>query len=424
MLTNAWTSLRHHALQSRMWRTKSRFVVAACGRGSGKTELARRRIVRFLPIKKAWSNPLYFYALPTYSQAKRVAWEPLLELIPKDWLAEVPNKSEMRIKTKFGSTLYVVGLDKPQRIEGVQWDGCVIDESSDQRPKVFDTSVLPALSHRQGWCWRIGVPKRYGNGAKEFKEAFRNPGQDTSCFQWPSSDILSPEEILLAQSKLGEIDYREQYLATFEDISGLIFYAFDQDYNVSSEVEYDCNLPIVVGSDFNVDPMSWVIGHRGARDLSIFDEISLRNTNTPRTLDFLFKKYGAHEAGFEFYGDASGKARKTSADFTDYVHIKNDKRFHAARVYYPKSNPRRSVRFAECNALFCTTTGERRTYINPRCKKLLADLDTRVYKEGTSDPDDYGDVGHLTDALGYIIHKRFPIYFTQSGISQVGVHVN
>jgi hypothetical protein len=162
MLSNAaWFQLRYHAQQAAMWRTKKRFVAAACGRGSGKTELARRRIVRFLPIKKPWADPMYFYALPTFAQARRVAWKKIKALIPREWCTKI-NESEMLIETVFGSSLYVVGMDKPQRIEGDQWDGGVVDESCDQKPKAFDLSIRPALTHRNGWCWRIGVPKRHG----------------------------------------------------------------------------------------------------------------------------------------------------------------------------------------------------------------------------------------------------------------------
>src|SRR3990172_5005399 len=172
-LPKAWLQLRYHEKQSQLWRTSQRFIAVAAGRGSGKTELARRRIIRYLAVAKSWQRPLYFYALPTYKQAKRVAWRPLLDLIPKVWIKGQPHETDMRIETIFGSILYVVGLDKPQRIEGDQWDGGIVDESCDQKPGHFERSILPALSHRNGWCWRIGVPKRAGVGASNFKTFFQ-----------------------------------------------------------------------------------------------------------------------------------------------------------------------------------------------------------------------------------------------------------
>ena len=326
----------------------------------------------------------------------------------------------MVVKTIFGSKLYVVGMDQPQRIEGVQWDGGVIDESADIKPGTFDRTVLPALAHREGWCLRIGVPKRYGIGALEFKRAFEEPGEKTETFNWPSSDILRPEEIALAMSKLGVADFREQYEASFEDISGAIFYAFSEALNVTEDILYNPSLPILVGSDFNVDPMSWVIGHRVGKDkVHIFDELSIRNTNTRQTLDELYRRYGQHSTGFEFFGDASGAARRSSADMSDYLQIRNDTRFSGARVYYPPANPRIASRFAATNGLLCNAKQERRCFIHPRCTHLIQDLKSRAYKEGTSDPDDYGDVGHMTDALGYPIHKLFPVRLESTGTDQI-----
>ena len=112
-LTNAWTQLRSHKPQSDLWRTRARFVAVAAGRGSGKTELARRRLVRYLPVKKPWADPMYFYAAPTYAQARRIAWGPLKALIPPSWLKGQPSETDMVIRTVFGSSLHVIGMDKP-----------------------------------------------------------------------------------------------------------------------------------------------------------------------------------------------------------------------------------------------------------------------------------------------------------------------
>ena len=189
----------------------------------------------------------------------------------------------------------------------------------------------------------------------------------------------------------------------------MIFYAWDSIKNVDDRVCYHKDKPIAVGSDFNVDPMCWAIGHRADNGLTVFDELSLRNTNTRQTLDELHARYGEHTGGWEFFGDASGSARKTSADTSDYLQIKNDKRFRDARVYYPKKNPPIASRFAACNSLMCNAAGERRLYVHPRCKVLIKDLEDRAYKQGSREPDDYGDIGHMTDGLGYIIHRCWPV---------------
>lgn len=413
MLPDSWVPLKAHAKQSEALRHPARFKALACGRGSGKTEIAKRRIIMALAEHKPWPDPIYFYALPTYKQAKRVAWKSLKALVPPQWIKKTPNESELYIETVFGSTLWLVGMDKPARIEGVQWDGCVIDESSDQKPGAFALTVMPALTHRRGWAWRIGVPKRFGIGAGEFKDFYDKGLQrmdDTfASWTWPSSDILSEDELAMQREALDERDFNEQYEASWEKASGAIFYAFSGE-NVTSNTEYLGNRhKIVVGSDFNVDPMSWVLCHELEGNLHVFDELFIRNTNTEETLNVLYQKYGHHQGGWEFYGDASAGARKTSAAKTDYIQIKNDERFMPKRVLYPKSNPPIANRFSACNALLRNKAGIRRCFINPRCKNLIKDLNSRAYAPGSREPNDSGDIGHISDALGYIIYAKWPV---------------
>ena len=382
-LPPAWTPHKYHAEQTSLWTSKSRFAIVPAGRGSGKTELAKRRLICYLPIKKEWSDPRYAYCAPTYAQAKRIAWQHLLRLCPKEWVYEI-DRSELCIRTVFGSELWVVGLDAPQRIEGVQWDGIVVDESSDIKPKTFELTILPALSWRNGWCWRIGVPKRYGIGAAEFKRTFdkarKHELPDTEAFTWSAEGILPKRTLNKIKSLVDMKDYQEQIGGVFVSAAGGIFYNFNEDYNIRP-CPYRPDKPIIIGSDFNVDPMAWVLCHRlGDGDLDndileVFDELWLRDANTQGTLNILYNKYRTHKGGFEFYGDATSRARKTAASASDFAIIKNDKRFLdlGRTVHYLRSNPPKADRFAACNGLVLNANGTRRLYVDPHCKHLIED---------------------------------------------------
>jgi hypothetical protein len=428
-LTERWTKLRAHKDQSQLWRSNKRVVVVVAGRGSGKTEISKRRVVRYLPVRKEWPDPKYFYALPTFNQAKRVAWEDLQSLVPRNWLARHNpiSASDLTIKTEFGSTLWLLGLDQPQRAEGVQWDGGVVDESSDQKPKVVDLSLGPAMTHRDPWLWRIGVPKRYGIGGHEFKAAYdyaaSGVDEDWAAFHWKSSSVLTPQQLAHWKRVLDTRDYNEQYEASWEQSGGVIFHAFDSELDVDHEVSYDPSKPIIVGSDFNVSPMAWVLSqeHEGeyGPELHVYDELFIRDTNTPATLDELDRRVEDRPPEWIFYGDASGKSRKTSTTTTDYLLIANDKRFDPKKVRYPKMNPALKDRFSSCNAMLCNAYGHRRVKIHPKCTHLIADLRERSYKEGTSEPNDKGDISHSSDAFGYIVHGRYPLSTRKKG--KVGI---
>jgi hypothetical protein len=299
-------------------------------------------------------------------------------------------------------------MDKPQRIEGVQYNGGVLDEGADIRAGAFTRSILPALSHHRGWCWRIGVPKRTGVGVREYKEAFDRGINEGSSFTWESSDILPPDIIDEARNQLDEITFNEQFRATWETIAGGIYHSFDKKIH-ANPCMYRSDKEIWVGSDFNVDPQCWCLCHDYKGRVEVFDEIKLRNTNTPATLDYLYRKYGKHEAGWIFFGDASGRNRTSNAALSNYQLINLDERFKPKRIKYPAANPRLQDRFAATNALLKNAKGEIRVSIDPRCVNLLNDLSCRAYREGTCDPDDAADIGHMADAFDYLVYATYPI---------------
>jgi len=429
-LPSEWKKLDYHPKQYEAYHGGKRFVNLFCGRRSGKTEVARRKIINALMIRRPWKKPLYFYALPTFAQAKKVAWGPLLDLIPKEWIdpknGGFANIMDMHIRTMFGSELYVVGMDQPQRIEGLGYDGCVIDEACDHKPGSFALTVRPALADRTGWCWRIGVPKRNGIGSRECKEWFdmglSGEFPNIKSYSWPSADILTAEEIEDARKTTDPKDFNEQYNASWEQAGGVIFYTFDRKRHVNEGIcQYRPHLPLYIGMDFNIDPMSWVIGqvipdHPSCphdKVLVILDELFIRNTSTPEALNTLYKKWGHHKERIYFCGDAASHQRRTSASsavVTDYVHIVNfrSENWQDKKVIIPKKNPGLADRFAVCNAVMLNADGDVRFYVHPQCKRLINDLDYRSYKENTSEPNDTKDQGHVSDAMGYLMYNQFP----------------
>ena len=379
-----------------------------------------RRLVACLPDEKEW-DPVYVYGGPTYGQAKRTAWRKLKKLCPNQWITDL-SETELSITTKFGSTLFLVGLDKPERIEGIQIDGMVVDENCDIKAGTFDLSILPTLVWRKGWAWRIGVPKRFGPGAAEFRTRYEKAvaGElpDSAGFTWPSSEIVPPELLDYARATMDARDYSEQFDANWLTACGGIFHAFDRKYNVRP-CGYDENKTILVGSDFNVDPMCSVLAHLNSGVVEVFDEMFLRNSNTPELLRVLTSRYQNHKGGWEFYGDATGKARKSSATMSDYAHISTNAalRSMGRTLHYPMSNPAIADRFAAMNARICSGDENRRVYIDGKCEHLITDLEIRAYKPNSREPADTGDIGHPSDALGYLLCKRFPLGFEMPAYS-------
>lgn len=412
--------MRYHPEQIRLLQSQKRFKAVVAGRGSGKTELARREIVIQFMRRKPWPDPKYFYVLPTLNQASRVAWDDILSKIPPEVIRR-KNENKGFIENIYGARIYVVSAENPERLEGVQWDGGIIDESSDIKEGVFGKNLGPALSHRKAWCWRIGIPKRRGIGGREFKEFFDlgvSGDPDIDSFHWVSADILSVEELEHWKKLLSPQDFREQYEASWELSTGLVFPDFSKE-NITEAAVYHPNLPIIVGSDFNVDPMAWVMCHMVDGKLHVFDELFIRGTNTKQTLQELYNRYPTHKAGWIFIGDATSRARKTAASASDYVQIANFGLFSPKHLFYPDKNPAVADRIACCNAAICNAKDERRVFVNPKCTNLIKDFQFRYYKEGTSIINDSGDLGHITDAIGYVIWQVLPLRLETTGVPKV-----
>ena len=305
-------------------------------------------------------------------------------------------------------------MDKPQRIEGLQWDGGVIDESSDIKPGTFSRVIVPLLTWRNGWCDRIGVPKRTGIGAREFRQTYEKAiiGElpEHAGFTWKSKDILPKHFIDKAMAILDAKDYAEQFDAQWQTAGGGIFYAFNRDLNVR-RCEYDSSKPLIVGMDFNVDPMCWVFGHTYPNQIEWFKELELRDTNTVAMLDAAYQLFQNHRGGVQFYPDASSANRHTSASETDLKQIFNHKGFKelGRSINVTDANPRLADRFAATNAMICNAAGERRMFFDPACESAITDMEIRAYKPGTKEPEKTEGVGHFSDAVGYPTHWLFPI---------------
>lgn len=422
-----WTPFRYHPVQYLLWQYTGRFVVVVAGRRSGKTEICRRKLILYLPVKKPWPNPIYVYLLPTRDQAKRTVWYDFLRLIPSHWIAKDGiNRTELSITTIWGSKLYIAGADKPHRIEGIGIDGVVIDESSDQRPGMYERTVLPMLAERDGFCWRIGVPKRSGIGRTEFRAVYekglRGEGGIAS-FHWKSSEILSEQQIAVLAEQMDTANYEEQLDAQWKDVGSNVYYNFS-DENISHDCVYNPIYPILVGCDFNVDPMCWTLSHHYDGVFRTFDEIFLRDTNTPKSLDFLANKYPSHDRGWLFFGDASSRARKTSASKTDYLIVKDDARFAQKKVMFFNKNPHQKDRFASVNRAFKNGLQKISAVINPNCKHLINDLNSVSFKEFTTDLEDYSGttIGHMSDGYGYMIHHVQPVRVSSKAVPAIYSH--
>lgn len=410
-----WYKLKPQPVQIDLVRDTVRFKVVPAGRRSGKTERAKRYLV-----KQAMKNPdsHYFVAAPTMNQVKRIYWPDLKLLAFASVLPKSPSETELVIYFPNRSTISLVGLDKPERIEGTFWSGGVIDEIADVKESAWAENISPALDtvhpknpDYRAWCWLIGVPDGLNHYYEmaEFAKVSGDP--DWKLYTWPSSDILPKDVIDSARRRMSARQFRQEYEASFETVSGRVY----EDYSSENftSVELESNEQILWMHDFNYTPMSSAIGVRRRNCLYLVDEIVLESAVARQSALEFIERYKNHEnRSIIVYGDPAGKAGEKHGHASDYTEIEkvlSDAGWTVIRKV-KASAPAIRDRQNAVRAMIKNAAGEVSLFVNPKkCVYVNKGLNTVQIKEGSTFIEIDSPYQHITTAVGYCVDYEWPI---------------
>jgi phage terminase large subunit len=188
-----------------------RFVVAVMHRRAGKTVAAINHLIK-AAIECDKPNPRFAYIAPTYSQAKRVAWDYLLEYTRP--LNATANIAELRVDF-WGRRVSLYGSDNPDSLRGQYFDGVVIDEVGDQNPRIWNEILRPALADRLGWACFIGTPKGANHFAELADRAKSEEGWKYLEYKASQTKILPESELKAAYREMGEDKYNQEFECSF-----------------------------------------------------------------------------------------------------------------------------------------------------------------------------------------------------------------
>ena len=393
-------SLRY--AQGEVFNSDKRFRVLVAGRRFGKSYLSCIELLR-----GAINRPgeVYFYCAPTYRMAKDIAWKELKRLVPKVWV-QSKNETDLRLELINGSTIELKGTENAMALRGRSLAGVVLDEAAFMDRDVWAEVIRPALADKQGWALFISTPD---GTASWFYDMWCYCGeQDWQDWKrWSFTTIeggnVAPEEVEAARGQLDARTFRQEFEASFENLTGLVAVSFADD-NIDKEVQDLHMLPLLLGLDFNVDPMAGVCAVKHNDMLYVFDEIML--TGGATTWDFaeeVTRRYGV-DRRIIACPDPTGSARKTSGvGATDH----NILRRSGFTVMSPKSPWKIRDKITAVNTALYDANGDRRTLIHPRCKELIKSLRTLTYAPNTGLPNKNLGVDHAFDAFGYLCLQQF-----------------
>lgn len=393
--------------------SKAKHIMLYGGSRSGKTFIT----IYALIVRASKVKSRHLVVRLRFNHVKTSVW---LGTLPKVLSLCFPglkftlNKSDYFLRLSNGSEIWFAGLDDKERTEkilGNEYSTIFFNECS----QIHYTSIGVALTRlaeknelskrayydenppsKKHWSYAQFILKKRPTDWEDLK----NPDKYASILLNPHDNLENIDEGYIDEI-LNELP--EEQRARFRDGQftdegeGLIYKKFDRELHVR---EFEPKrLPIWCGMDFNVDPYTAIFAYVEKNSIYVFDELWLRDSNTPDASKFIRSKFG--HTNITIVPDSTGDNRSTKSSDTDHTILRD----HGFRVIY-SHNPFRVDRYNCVNNLF----EKNRMVIHPRCKRLIRDLEVLAYKEGTSKPDTSDkDAGHITDGLGYLAWHTFPL---------------
>jgi hypothetical protein len=411
---NRWYGLRDHPVQQALVEDLVRFKVVPAGRRSGKTEKAKRYIVK--TAMQTLGD--YFVAAPTRDQVKRIYWKDLKLLSFSSLHVKPPMESNLSISLPNGSTISLIGLDKPQRIEGIFWSGGVIDEIADTKENSWEENIKPALDtfnpenpEYRAWCWLIGVPNGLNHFYERAEYAKISGDPEWKLYTWKSSEILPSDITDAAKRSMSPRQYRQEYEASFENASGRVY----EDYGAENicHDEIFQHEQLMWFHDFNFTPMSSAIGVVRNNKFYILDEIILDSAISRQSAMEFTERYKDHQnKSMVLYGDPAGRAGEKHGHASDYTEMNEILVRAGWQVERKIKNcaPAIKDRQSAVRAKICNAMGERNLFVNPnKCPVTHKGLSTVQIKEGSTFIEIESRFQHITTAVGYCVEYEWPI---------------
>lgn len=379
---------------------QNRFVISVTGRRFGKTHIAMRELARAAskPDQQVW------YVAPSYRMAKGIVWDQLKGRLKELRWIDQSNEAELKLRLKNGSVIHLKGADNPDSLRGVGLDFIVLDEFQDIDKRTWTEVLRPTLSDKGGRAMFLGTPRGVGSFSHEmFTMAQSTDNWAAHTYTTLDGGNVPESEIEEAKRDMDQKTFEQEYLATFNTYSGVVYYNFDRNVTVQPCTGKDV-AEIHCGIDFNVDPMSVCISVIENNVIYFIDEIVMNGSNTDEVCDEIKRRYP--KSRIIMYPDPAGRQRKTSAGGRTDISILQNAGF---RVNVRNNHTPIRDRVNAVNAKLQNAKGISSLFVDPKCKQVINSLERLVYKPGTSIIEKDGTHDHMSDAVGYLVDFLYPL---------------
>lgn len=381
----------------------ARYIMSYGGSRSGKT----LGIVRAIFIRAFKEKSRHIILRLKFNHAKTSIWMDSIPKVMQLCFPEVKfsiSYSDFYILFPNGSEIFVGGLDDATRVEkilGKEYSTMYFNECS-QIPFGSVEMALTRLAEKNGlkkkayfdmnpptkkhWSYWLFVKGLHPDTMEPIdKEKYR------SILMNPMDNIdnIDSEYITEVLDKLSEKERKRFRDGEFSDAGeGQAYHSFQREINVHTFDKKFSSGTVMVGMDFNVNPMTAVVGYFQNNQFHVFDEIYLENSDTFRMCTELINR---GYKGAMIFPDSTGANRKTSGR-SDHLILKD-----AGFTIKDTRNPFVKDRINNMNRLL----RDGKIIIDPKCKRLIQDLEKVVWDGNDLNKKADSSLTHISDALGY-----------------------
>lgn len=335
---------------------------------------------------------------------------PVLRQLPKTmW-----NYRRRRIFLEInGNVILFKSAENVASIEGDAFHLIVVNEAGFlfKDKQLYENTLLPMIADTSGDMIISGTPR---GGKNSFYEELYNlaleKNNDTIRayriypFQNP---FIRKRDLKLMLDTMDQQSIKQEIFGDFVSLDGIPFY---YNFNRALQVKpcsYNPELALYLSFDFNVDQQATlVIQHDEDEDeYYIIDEFTNSGGDIEMTCNLIANFYPIKNITAVF-GDASGGHRTgLMKNITYWTLIKDHLKLNSAQIKLPNKNP--GIMNSKANVNWFLK--KKKLIINPKCKRLIKDLESVQTDDEGKIIKSFADLTHFSDAFRYFVWMYQPL---------------
>ena len=411
---------------------KMRFSVVCCARGWGKSYMAGvcgvTAIFELLELDVSVPHKVVYIIAPTYDQVVDIYYPLINYELGMEHYALHSSRDAGRFIFPKKVELRLLSYESVERIRGkgayfVVWDEVSSCRKGINPREAWQSAIQPAIITRwspemaahykarsAGRGLAISTPKGYNYFHDMYNYRENNKLWGSYHYDYTKSPFIDPIEVEQYRHEMDPIEFASEYLASFKESGNSVFYCFDRNVHVKSDIPYfEEGETVHCAIDFNVGIQATSFNAIRGNQIHTLDEIQ-GHPDTETLAGYIKEKFKGHK--IVAYPDPTGRSRKTSAavGITDFKILESPP-FKITCFARPKS-PGIMDSVAAVNRKLKRAAGEVDYYIHPRCTGVIKSLERTIWMDKnpeTATIDKTEGYEHFSDGIRYMTEYLYPI---------------